>query len=72
MDVGSKNDFNWMTVILLAAFCILGSFGGGVSIRGLVEHHSGWGAAGLGVSAGIFIAISAVLIKQVLASLQDD
>ena len=70
--MGSKNDFNWMTVILLAAFCIFGSFGGGISIRGLVEHHSAWAIAGFGVAAGIFIAISVVLIKQVLAFLQDD
>lgn len=68
----SKNNFSWLTVVLLAAFCILGSFGTGISARGLAEHHGGWSLALFGVSTGIFIALSVVLLKQILAYFQDN
>jgi hypothetical protein len=68
--VGDNNNFNWVTVVLLAAFCIGGSYGGGVSIKTMIEHHGAAALAGYGVAGGIFIAISVVLLKQVLGYLQ--
>ena len=65
-----KNDFSWVTVVLLAAFCIGGSYGGGISIKTMIEHHGAAALAGYGVAGGIFIAISVVLIKQILSYLQ--
>ncbi len=65
--MAAKNDFSWAKVILLAAFCILGSFGGAFSIQSLIEHHSPAVLIGYGVAAGIFIAISAVIILQIVS-----
>jgi hypothetical protein len=70
-EVGDNNNFSWVTVVLLAVFCIGGSFGGGLSIKTMTEHHGAAALAGYGVAGGIFIAISVVLLRQILAYLQD-
>ncbi len=69
--MGSKSDFSWTTVILLAAFAILGSFGGGISMVHMVEEHGKWALVGYTVAGGLFIAISTLVIRQILGFLQD-
>jgi hypothetical protein len=66
--MASKNSLNWVTIVG-GLFCILGSFGAGLSIRGIVQHINGFQAVGYVLVGGIFIAISALVITQVLSSL---
>lgn len=68
--MADNKKFSWVSVVLLAVFCIGGSYGGGVSIERMIEHHGVAALAGYGVAGGVFIAISVVLLMQILSYLQ--
>lgn len=63
-----RNDFCWPSVIIVAAFCILASFGGGLTVQSTLSKHSRWILPFYGLFAGIFLAISAVILSYVLTS----
>lgn len=65
------NGVCWTTIIILAVFCIMAGFGGGITIQNVLSSsHAGWVPVGYGVVAGIFTAISAVIFMQVLSYLR--
>ncbi len=67
----NTNGVCWTSIIILAVFCILAGFGGGITVQNVLSSsHAGWVSVGYGVVAGIFTAISAVIFKQVLSSLK--
>ncbi|MCM8782502.1 MAG: hypothetical protein NC828_05585 [Candidatus Omnitrophica bacterium] len=59
--------FNWASSLIAIVFCILAAFGGGVTVQSTLHNSGGWVVAGYAVTAGIFIAITAVVLMQVLA-----
>lgn len=66
-----NNGVCWTSIIILAVFCVLAGFGGGITVQNVLSSsHAGWVPVGYGVVAGIFTAISAVIFKQVLSSLK--
>jgi len=67
-----KNDFNWLSVIIVIAFCILASFGGGLTVRNILAKENGWILPAYGFVAGIFVAFSAVIISYVMKSLREN
>ncbi len=69
--MASTNGFSWAKVIFLAAFAILGSFGGGFSVQSMIEHHSPVVLVAYAIAGGIFIAVSVVVILQLLGSSQE-
>lgn len=66
----SENDLGGESIIVML-FCLLASFGAGYSLKGIVSGISGWQALAFAVGAGIFTAISAVLLYQFLVSLRE-
>jgi hypothetical protein len=65
------NGVCWTSIIILAVFCILAGFGGGITVQNVLSSsHAGWVPVGYGVVAGIFTAISAVIFMQVFSSLR--
>lgn len=66
----SENDLGKESIIVMF-FCLLASLGAGFSLKGIVPGISGWQALAFAVGAGIFIAISAVLLYQLLVSLRE-
>lgn len=66
-----NNGINWAAMIIVAIFCILAGFGGGITVQNVLSiSHAGWVSVGYGVVAGIFTAISAVIFMQVFSSLK--
>ena len=66
----SKSSLNWVTIVV-GLFCLLGSFGAGRNIQWLIHRINGFQAVGYALVGGIFIAISAVVLTQVLQSLSE-
>lgn len=64
--MAEKENFSWTNVIVLAAFCILGSLGGGFTVRSMLGQHSPVTLLVYGVAGGVFIALSVVVILQLL------
>ncbi|MFZ6006199.1 MAG: hypothetical protein ACOYU2_00930, partial [Nitrospirota bacterium] len=65
------NGVCWSSIIILAVFCILAGFGGGITVQNVLSsNHAGWVPVGYGVVAGIFTAMSAVIFMQVFSSLK--
>ncbi|WP_333654750.1 hypothetical protein [Dissulfurispira sp.] len=66
-----NNGVCWTSIIILAVFCILAGFGGGITVQNVLSSsHAGWVPVGYGVVAGIFTAMSAVIFMQVFSSLR--
>jgi hypothetical protein len=59
-------------VILVIVFCILASFGGGLTVRNILARNNGWTLPAYGFVAGIFVAFSAVIISYVMKSLREN
>ncbi len=66
-----KSSFRWTHVIITAIFCIIAAFGGGIAIKNILAGHGGWIVASYGISAGIFIAIAAVILMYVIPFLTE-
>ncbi len=69
--MAAENSFSWRNVITLALFCVVAAFGGGIVVRNVLHEYAAWKVAGFAVAAGIFIAIFAVILMQVLSSLRE-
>jgi len=67
----SENDLGAESIIVML-FCLLTSFGAGYSLKGIVSGISGWQALAFAAGAGIFVAISAILLYQFLVSLREE
>lgn len=62
----SKNKANGTAIILLA-FSFLATVAGAFSLEQLAPHLNKWQVGGYAVVAGVFIALAAVIIAQILA-----
>lgn len=69
--MAAENSFSWRNVIILAMFCIVAALGGGVIVRNILHDYGAWKAVGYGAAAGIFIAVFAIILMQVLSSLRE-
>lgn len=54
--------------IIVTVFCIVAGLGAGYSLKSIVAHASGWQDLAYSVGAGLFIALSAVVLNYVLSS----
>ncbi len=66
----SKNEPSFMTVVALL-FCIVTSVAAGTGLAKLAPELNGWAAAGYAITAAIFIAISVVILMQIMSALRD-
>lgn len=62
-----KKDVGFWTIIV-TLFCVVAGLGAGYSLKGTVAHIAGWQALVYALGAGIFIAISAVILNYALSS----
>ncbi len=67
--MASKNDISWITIVV-TIFCVMASIGAGLNLQRLADRLSGAQAVGYWLVAGIFIALSAVILAQVLSALR--
>ncbi len=58
--------------IVLAAFCILASVLGAISLEEIISHLNKWQKGGYAIAAGVFIAMSAVILNQILSFFQNE
>ncbi len=68
--VKSKNEPSLMTVVALL-FCVITSVAAGTGLARLAPELNGWAAASYAIIAAIFIAISVVILVQIMSSLRD-
>jgi hypothetical protein len=59
-----------MTVVAVL-FTIVAGVAAGTGLSSLVSRLNGWAAAGYAIVAAIFIAISVVILMQIMSSLRD-
>jgi heme A synthase len=65
-------ELKWKSALITALFCIVAALGGGMTIKMSLANSGGWVVAGYAVTAGIFMAISAVILMQVLSALSKE
>jgi hypothetical protein len=61
----SKNRVNGSAIFLIA-FSVLTSIAGAFSLQQLVPHLNRWQVACYAIAAGVFIALTAVILTQIL------
>jgi hypothetical protein len=61
-----------LTPLIVGAVCIIMAVAGGISMRRMISHLNGWQAAGYVLVEGIFIALVAVILNQILSFFHDD
>lgn len=65
----SANRDSWVSIVVII-FTLAAALGGGFSIRNMLPHIHAWQAPLYAIVGGIFIAISDVILVQVLSSFQ--
>lgn len=63
----SKKGFSWVSVIVVIAFCVLSGLGAGVTVTKILHRNGGWIIPAYAMVAGIFTALSAVILAYVLS-----
>ena len=66
-----KNRVSSVTFILIAV-CILGSVAASISIQEILPHLNKWQKAGYAIVGGIFIAMAAVIVNEMLSFFQNE
>lgn len=66
-----ENEAN-LTSLVVGAVCIIMGAAAGISLHEIVSRLSGWQDAGYVLVAGIFIALTAVILNQILSFFFDD
>ncbi len=59
-------------VFILVAVCILGSVAASLSLREIIPHLNRWQKGGYAIVGGIFIALSAVILNEILSFFQSE
>lgn len=67
----TKNEANF-TSLIVGGVCILMGAAAGISLHEIVSRLSGWQDAGYVLVAGIFIALTAAILNQILSFFFDD
>lgn len=67
----SKNRDSWVSIVVLI-FTLAAALGGGFSLRNMLPHIQAWQAPVYAIVGGIFIAVSDVILVQVLSSFQSE
>ncbi len=62
----SKNKAGGLALFLIA-FCVLVSIAGAFSLQQIMPHLAGWQAGAYAAAAGIFIALTIVIVTQILS-----
>jgi hypothetical protein len=57
--------------VIVTLFCLAASLGAGFSIQKIVDALTGWQVLLYGLGAGIFIAISVLVLNQALSAFRD-
>ena len=57
---------------ILIAVCILGSVAAALSLQEILPHLNRWQKGGYAIVAGIFIAMAAVIVNEMLAFFQNE
>ena len=58
--------------IIVGVVCIIMAAAGGISLHSIISHLNGWQAAGYVLVGGIFIALVAVIINEILSFFSGD
>jgi hypothetical protein len=66
----SKNRDSWISIVVLI-FTLAAVLGGGFSLSHMMRHIQTWQAPLYAIVGGIFIAITDIILVQVLSSYQD-
>lgn len=66
-----KNEAN-LTSLIIGAVCIIMGTAAGISMREIVSRLNGWQDAGYVLAAGIFIALTAAILNQILSFFFDE
>jgi len=69
--VKPKNEASLKSLIV-GAVCIIMGAAAGISLHEIVSRLSGWQAVGYVLVSGIFIALTAVILDQILSFFLDD
>lgn len=67
----SKNRDNWVSIVVLV-FTLAAALGGGFSLSKMIPHIHEWQVPLYGIVGGIFIALSDVVLVQILSSFQSE
>ena len=67
MEKEPKNRDSWVSIVAIF-FTLLAALGGGFSLQAMMPHIHTWQAPIYAIVGGIFIAISDVILIQVLSS----
>jgi hypothetical protein len=67
----SKNRDSWISIVALI-FTLLAALGAGFSLSKMMPHIQPWQAPLYAIVGGIFIALSDVILIQVLSSFQNE
>lgn len=62
---------SWVSIVVII-FTLLAALGGGFSLRAMLPHIHTWQAPVYGIVGGIFIAISDIILVQVLSSFESE
>ncbi len=54
-------------VFILLGICIIGSVAGSLSLQQLIHHQNKWQSGGYAIVGGIFIALAAVIVNEILS-----
>jgi hypothetical protein len=55
------------TALLLIAFTMLASIAGAFSLKQIIPHLNKWQIGGYAIAAGVFIALTTVIIMQIIS-----
>jgi hypothetical protein len=58
--------------VIVGAVCIIMGAAAGISLHDIISRLTGWQALGYVLVAGVFIALVAVIVNQILSSLYDE
>ncbi len=67
----SKNEAN-LSALIVGAVCIVMGAAAGISLHEIVSRLSGWQDLGYVLVAGVFIALTAAILNQILSFFFDD
>jgi len=66
-----KNEAN-ITTLIVSLVCIIMAAAAAISLHPIVSHLNGWQGVGYVLVAGIFIALTGVIVNQILSFFYDD
>ncbi len=67
MNQNKEADFS---SIIVGVVCIIMAVAGGLSMLHIISHLNGWQAAGYALVGGIFIALFAVILNEIISFLR--